>query len=582
MANFKNKKLKLLFLIFLAGVILVSFYPFKSKPKKITIPQNESFIAAGVVPHHLLAKEIIEEFFNYISSKNRPETILIFSPDHFKAGSILGDSFITLDPQTKEFYGMKIDSSLIKSLSSENNLVFSNSSVHLDHGITNLLPFIKKYFPESKIVPIIISWNLSQEKLDQFTNSLNSLSSKNTLVIASVDFSHYLPSPVAKFHDVKSIRTLINFQKEDFKNLEVDSWQALYIARFFARLRNKEFPKIIKYANSSDFLNGNEVKETTSYFSVVFEKENQNERKKIKELEGKTILFVGDIMLDRGVEYLMRKNNNFYPFEKIIPFLRGIDIVVGNLEGPIVKNPPNFGSHSLRFAFSPEVIESLSFSNFNLLSLANNHTFDLGKEGFAETKKFLLKADIDFVGHPISCKEDFLTEKEGIIFLAFNKTFPFNCSDEEIAKIVKKVRESNPGKFLIVLLHWGQEYQLKSSISQQSLAHKLIDEGADLIVGSHPHVVQEIEEYKGKLIFYSLGNFIFDQYFSKETQEGLAVGLEIYPQELIYRLFPIQSHLSQPFLMEKEKANEFLENLAKRSSPQLLKKVKTGIIEIER
>jgi poly-gamma-glutamate synthesis protein (capsule biosynthesis protein) len=582
MANFKNKKLKFLFLIFLAGVILVSFYPFKSKPKKITIPQNESFIAAGVVPHHLLAKEIIEDFFNYISSKNRPETILIFSPDHFKAGSILGNSFITLDPQTEEFYGMKIDSSLIKSLSSENNLVFSNSSVRLDHGITNLLPFIKKYFPESKIVPIIIPWNLSQEKLDQFTNSLNSLSYTNTLVIASVDFSHYLPSSVAKFHDVKSIRTLINFQKEDFKNLEVDSWQALYIARSFARFRNKEFPKIIKYANSSDFLNGNEVRETTSYFSVVFEKGNQNERKKIKELEGKTILFVGDIMLDRGVEYLMRKNNNFYPFEKIIQFLRGIDIVVGNLEGPIVKNPPNFGSHSLRFAFSPEVIESLSFSNFNLLSLANNHTFDLGKEGFAETKEFLLKANIDFVGHPISCKEDFLTEKGGIIFLAFNKTFPFNCSDEEIAKIVKKVRESNPGKFLIVLLHWGQEYELKSSISQQRLAHKLIDEGADLIIGSHPHVVQEIEEYKGKLIFYSLGNFIFDQYFSKETQEGLAVGLEIYPQELIYRLFPIQSHLSQPFLMEKEKANEFLENLAKRSSPQLLHKIKTGIIEIER
>jgi hypothetical protein len=126
-------------------------------------------------------------------------------------------------------------------------------------------------------------------------------------------------------------------------------------------LRNKEFPKIIKYANSSDFLNGDKFKETTSYFSVVFEKGNQQETKKIKELEGKTILFVGDIMLDRGVEYLMQKNNNFYPFEKIIQFLRGIDIVVGNLEGPIVKNPPNFGSHSLKFAFSPEVTESSFF-----------------------------------------------------------------------------------------------------------------------------------------------------------------------------------------------------------------------------
>jgi poly-gamma-glutamate synthesis protein (capsule biosynthesis protein) len=128
-------------------------------------------------------------------------------------------------------------------------------------------------------------------------------------------------------------------------------------------------------------------------------------------------------MLDRGVEYLMRKNNNFYPFEKIVQFLKGVDIVVGNLEGPIVKNPPNFGPHSFRFAFSPEVLNPLSSSNFNLLSLANNHTFDMGKEGFEETKKFLLKANIDFVGHPISCDENFLTEKERIIFWHLIKLF---------------------------------------------------------------------------------------------------------------------------------------------------------------
>ena len=76
--------------------------------------------------------------------------------------------------------------------------------------------------------------------------------------------------------------------------------------------------------------------------------------------------------------------------------------------------------------------------------------------------------------------------------------------------------------------------------------------------------------------------FIFDQYFSKETQQGLAVGLELYPEKVIYRLFPIQSYQSQPFLMEKEGANEFLEKLAKKSFPQLFDKIKNAIIEIER
>jgi AmmeMemoRadiSam system protein B len=577
---------KLLFLILILLVLIIFksvFWArtlfFENKTQKIAIKPNESFIAGGVVPHHLLAKKIIEDFFSYISKKDKPETTIVLAPDHFNAGAVLGNSFITLSHSTEEFYGIKVNRSLIQNLSFQNKLIFSDSSVGLDHGIKNLIPFIKKYLPESKVVPFLLPSSLSQQKLDQFVNSLNYLSPPNTLVIASVDFSHNLSPSAAKFHDVKSIKTLINFQREDFKNLEVDSWQALYIVRFFAHLRNKEFPKIIGKGSSADFLENQNLKQTTSYFSVVFEKETQEKKEKIKELESKTILFVGDIMLDRNVEVQMEKNSLLYPFQKIAPLLKGVDIVVGNLEGPIVENPPDFGKGSLRFAFFPEVTKGLSFAHFNLLSLANNHTLDMGKKGLEETKKFLKSANIDFVGHPIKCDEDFFFEKENIIFLAFNKTFPSSCSDKEIARAVKRIKELNPGKFLVAIFHWGEEYKLKSSLSQQNLAHQIIDAGADLIIGSHPHVVQEIEEYKGKLIFYSLGNFIFDQYFSDKTQESLAVGVEIYPEKVIYRLFPLQSKLSQPFLMEKEKADKFLEELAQRSSPKLGGEIRHGIIE---
>jgi poly-gamma-glutamate synthesis protein (capsule biosynthesis protein) len=132
---------------------------------------------------------------------------------------------------------------------------------------------------------------------------------------------------------------------------------------------------------------------------------------------------------------------------------------------------------------------------------------------------------------------------------------------------------------LIVTFHWGEEYQSKSSLLQRELAHSVIDSGADLIVGSHPHVVQEIENYQGKLIFYSLGNFIFDQSFSKETQQGFALGVELYEQENIFRLFPFQINLSQPFLIEKEEAEEFLYTLAEKSDPSLSKDIKSGIIK---
>ena len=301
-----------------------------------------------------------------------------------------------------------------------------------------------------------------------------------------------------------------------------------------------------------------------------------------KVFEPEMILFVGDMMLDRGVEHLMNKNSFFYPFQKISSFLIEADFVVGNLEGPIVENPPNFSSASLKFAFSPKVIEGLVSSNFSLLSLSNNHTTNAGMAGLEETKDFLKNAGIDFVGEPLGCEKDFLFEKDNIIFLAFNKTFPFNCSGDEIAEIIEKTRTSNPENFIVVILHWGQEYKLKSSVFQQKSAHHIIDAGADLIIGSHPHVVQEIEEYNGKLIFYSLGNFIFDQYFSEEVEQGLAVGLEIYPEKFVYKLFPIKSDLSQPFLMEQEDSDEFLEELSLRSSPHLLNQIKNKTIEIER
>lgn len=547
--------------------------------------KTEYSISSGVVPHHLLAEEMIETFFEYVFLKESPESIVLLSPDHFNSGTLCQEAlFLTLEPGSRKFNGLEIDNNLLTSLNKKTDFCFSNASLEIEHGITGLLPFIKKHSLNTKILPVLIPFNISKDQISLLIEDINSLSSSETIVIASVDFSHYLPKSAAEFHDAKSIRVLLNFEKDNFKDLEVDCWQCLYGIRMLAELRQKEKPKIIGYANSLDFINNKlgdkEERETTSYFSLAFEEGKiipVFEKQKVK-----TVLFVGDIMLDRGVEHLMNKNSTFYPFEKINQLLKGVDIAVGNLEGPIIQNPPQFSPTSLRFAFHPEVLKGLSLAGFNLLSLANNHTFDTGEVGFKETKNHLSEANIDFVGYPIGCDKDILFEKEEIIFLALNKTLTLNCSDEQILEVIDRVRIANPEKFLIVLFHWGEEYQLKSSLAQQKLGRKIIDIGADLIIGHHPHVVQEIEEYRGRLIFYSLGNFIFDQYFSKETQQGLAIGLEIYPQKVIYRIFPLKSRLSQPFLMEREEEKEFINELARKSSPSLFKEIEKGMIIIER
>lgn len=565
-----------------AGILIVAGIVSGVRWCKKGTAQNisRSSIASGVVPHHLLAREIIDRFFKRILLKGNPDTIILLSPDHFRSGFIKeGGSFITLEPGTGKFKDFKVDAVFLQKLSMGNKMVFNNSSIVFEHGVMVLLPYIKQYFPNTKILPILIPFNITKEQVKHLIKTIHSQVSFKTIVIASVDFSHYLPSEVAEVHDVKSISTLINNNVDGFENLEVDCWQCLYGARLFAQLRNNESPEIIDHKNSTDFSHVNPQEETTSYFSTIFGDEIFQQR---EEFKGKTILFVGDIMLDRGVENLTRKNSVFYPFQKINRFLKGVDIVFGNLEGPIVREPKKVSMRDLKFAFPPDVINGLSYGNINLLSLANNHTLDMGKSGLEETKELLREKNINFLGEPLSCAKDSLYKKEGIIFLAFNKTFTFSCKGEEIIETVRSVRMSNHKDFLIVSLHRGGEYLSQSLGIQKKLAHRIIDAGADLIVGHHSHVVQDIEIYNERLIFYSLGNFVFDQYFPKETRESLAVGLEIYPSKLIYRIFPVGISRSQPFLMKQAEKKEFLKKLASKSGSELFDQIMNGIIRTKR
>jgi len=201
-------------------------------------------------------------------------------------------------------------------------------------------------------------------------------------------------------------------------------------------------------------------------------------------------------------------------------------------------------------------------------------------DGLAQTRKFLNQSDISYVGEPVGCSYDSILKKQGIVFLAFNKTYLHNCSQSQLINAIKEAREQNKEQFLIVSIHWGEEYKLVASEQQQELAHLFVDAGADLIIGHHPHVTQNIEIYKNKLIFYSLGNFIFDQYFSKDTQQGLAVKVELLKNKAIYYLHPILTGTAQPFLMEKIEKTQFLEELSSRSSKNLINKVRAGKISI--
>ncbi len=250
------------------------------------------------------------------------------------------------------------------------------------------------------------------------------------------------------------------------------------------------------------------------------------------------ILMTGDVMLGRYIGTLRDKKGGDFPFT-YMPEVRDavktglevdkLDIVAANLEGPMVEQQVAYGD--MVFRFKPEVATLLKKVGFTTLQLSNNHIFNQSREGLTETHNHLADAGLDSFGHPDTpngqwsfLRYDFGETSVG--FLGLNDVdFKLNM-DEVTARIQELDSQVDT---LIIGIHWGFEYEPTARESVVTKAHAMIDAGADFIWGTHPHVVQNSELYNGKWIYYSLGNFVFDQYWSAATQKGLVLGLRIDP-----------------------------------------------------
>jgi len=256
------------------------------------------------------------------------------------------------------------------------------------------------------------------------------------------------------------------------------------------------------------------------------------------------MVFVGDIMMTRGVEISVNKNygGNFSELFKNVSLVADADIAFANLEGAVSDVGNNVGS-KYSFRMNPDILPVLKNTGFDIVSFANNHVGDWNVAGFTDTLKRLTENSIVYTGAGNTKTETSqvkIIEKNGmkIGFLGFSDVGPnwiaakddapgiLLASDPNRIQIIKDAKSQVD--FLIVSYHWGDEYK-PFNARQKTLAESSIDAGADLIIGHHPHVIQDYQEYNGKLIFYSLGNFMFDQSFSPETMRGLIVDITINP-----------------------------------------------------
>jgi len=248
----------------------------------------------------------------------------------------------------------------------------------------------------------------------------------------------------------------------------------------------------------------------------------------------RTLIATGDVIPARSVNYKMNYYGDYlYPFRKTAAFLREGDITLINLESPLIAGCP-VTTEGLTFCGDPKAVQGLQFAGVDVACMANNHAGNYGFDGIDETRVHLRAAGIGWCGW--GAVDHKTVRGLRFAFLAYNavgQRFDYAAARSEIGAARRTA------DVVIVSIHWGKEYVAVPDIAPgiaddnpRTIAHAVIDDGADLIIGNHPHHVQGLEMYHGHLVVYAHGNFVFDQMWSDDTRHGVVGVYTFYGRRL--------------------------------------------------
>jgi poly-gamma-glutamate synthesis protein (capsule biosynthesis protein) len=292
------------------------------------------------------------------------------------------------------------------------------------------------------------------------------------------------------------------------------------------------------------------------------------------------VYFFGDMMLARDVERTMRRAGADFPFAGFsIP---STSYAVANFESAIPEIHVATPNNTFRFSTPKSSLDAVSRAGFTHLGLANNHSFDFGLAGYNQTVSAVWDAGLIPFGHPSVVALPSYTVvqvKSKTVGILAVHTLYSEPTRESLAAVIETMKSESDVQ--VAYVHWGEEYTDKPSARQRNFARILSGLGIDIIVGHHPHVVQSIEMVDNTLVLYSLGNFIFDQYFSPAVQQGLVLKLA-FGEEAGLEIIPVSSLESrnQPREMSAQNKAIFLDYLASISGPSLRQNITEGKISL--
>lgn len=292
----------------------------------------------------------------------------------------------------------------------------------------------------------------------------------------------------------------------------------------------------------------------------------------------------GDVMLDRGVAKAIEQNGPAYPFEGVFRIFGQDDITIANLECPLTQVSGE-AIKEQRFVFQADqsMACALKSAGFDVLALANNHTMDYLGAGLTDTMNALDGANIFYAGagHSKGEIKPCFINKNGVCIgiLSYSSLPPEGFMYDENSATIAYVREgflddmqseitqaAAQCDFLIVYFHWGTEYRHDVCDFQIEIAHTAVDSGASAVIGTHPHVLQGKETYKGVPIYYSIGNFVFDKQILDGTDEAVILQFTINKNKLVtVDELPVVIKDCQPRLADTQKANQMKADIIRYS-----------------
>jgi poly-gamma-glutamate synthesis protein (capsule biosynthesis protein) len=506
--------------------------------KKSVTPRALSGIS---VPHHLVAADLIALAFQMVDA-NKIDTVVLLFPDHFKRSKL---AFATSARAFDTVFGrIDVSQSDVQLLLQSSSLVGESDLFESDHGIGAILPFIRHYIPSARIVPVAVSLRSSKKDWDALAAILKGTLRPNTLVVQSADFSHYLPLHEALQRDQEVLNILAAGDIESVARLRqpshTDSRGSQYLQ---IRLQHDVFraqPAVLANSNSQAYADQPSAK-TTSYVVQLYEPKPA--ARVDRDWPGsKVYCFAGDSFFGRGVLRTLGGTHGEaqrvqHEMQRV---LNGCRLVV-NLTGVMVPDLP-INLDPLTLAM-PAVLtlEWLRALNVVAVSLANNHTMDLGGAAFDAMTQILTGAGFAVLKH--GSVVDLGPFRLAALTDLDNRTRRGEGVIEE--GDIDRLGKSTARPPLFAMVNWGLDHEATPRRRQLALQQALHEAAVSLIVGVHPHVTAREFQILGggqTLSIHSLGNFLFDQ--GSPGASGSVLEVRVFDQGTFFaRLVPIPNFI---------------------------------------